>query len=102
MEKGNTLTLTCNATSFDYPLDELDWFKDGLKLTNGRRLHLSKDVSPGVYTPLLSSVEKLLTMVVMIMKMLMMVMMVTGDCDDEGDDDDDDDDYVDLCCCCCC
>ncbi|KAL8591481.1 hypothetical protein ACOMHN_002105 [Nucella lapillus] len=45
VEVGNTLVLTCNATGFDYPPDELDWFKDGLKLTNTRRLHLLKDVS---------------------------------------------------------
>ncbi|XP_076443545.1 zwei Ig domain protein zig-8-like isoform X2 [Babylonia areolata] len=45
VEKSNTLTLTCSATGFDYPPDDLDWFKDGLKLTNNGRLHLSKDVS---------------------------------------------------------
>ncbi|XP_070205652.1 zwei Ig domain protein zig-8-like [Littorina saxatilis] len=45
VEKGNTMILMCNATGFDYPIDELDWFKDGLKLTNGRRLHITKDVS---------------------------------------------------------
>ncbi|KAL8620728.1 hypothetical protein ACOMHN_067291 [Nucella lapillus] len=45
VEMGNTLTLTCRATGLDYPPDDLDWFKDGLKLTNSRRLHLSKDVS---------------------------------------------------------
>ncbi|XP_076465712.1 zwei Ig domain protein zig-8-like [Babylonia areolata] len=45
VEKGNTLVLTCNATGFDYPPDELDWFKDGLKLANTHRLHLLKDVS---------------------------------------------------------
>ncbi|PVD19990.1 hypothetical protein C0Q70_20484 [Pomacea canaliculata] len=45
VEKGNTLTLTCNATGFDYPPDELDWFKDGLKLTSDLRRTLRKDVS---------------------------------------------------------
>nr|KAG5692718.1 hypothetical protein BaRGS_008581 [Batillaria attramentaria] len=44
VEKGNTLSLTCNATGFDYPPDELDWFKDGLKLIPGPRLKLTKDV----------------------------------------------------------
>ena len=87
MEKGNTLTLICNATSFDYPLDELDWFKDGLKLTNGRRLHLSKDVSPGVYTPL---------------ALLGGEVVDDGGDDNVDDDEGDDGDYVDLCCCCCC
>ncbi|KAK7477836.1 hypothetical protein BaRGS_00030914 [Batillaria attramentaria] len=49
VEKGNTLSLTCNATGFDYPPDELDWFKDGLKLIPGPRLKLTKDVSGSVY-----------------------------------------------------
>lgn len=47
MEIGNTIYLTCNATIDNVPSDEVDWFKDGVKVVphNNGRISVTKHVS---------------------------------------------------------
>ncbi|KAL8565201.1 hypothetical protein ACOMHN_001099 [Nucella lapillus] len=47
VDKDNRLELSCNATGQDYPPDDLDWFKEGNKLTTSsdEKLFIRKFVS---------------------------------------------------------
>ncbi|XP_076465784.1 lachesin-like [Babylonia areolata] len=47
LDKDNRLELSCNATGQDYPPDDLDWFKEGNKLTTSadEKLFIRKFVS---------------------------------------------------------
>ncbi|KAL3867231.1 hypothetical protein ACJMK2_044447 [Sinanodonta woodiana] len=41
VEKGDTITLTCNASGINYPPEEIDWFRNGQKV--------SSDVENGIH-----------------------------------------------------
>lgn len=41
VEKGEKIVLTCNATGELFPPDDIDWFKDGLKIKESTRSGIS-------------------------------------------------------------
>ncbi|XP_060571495.1 zwei Ig domain protein zig-8-like isoform X3 [Ruditapes philippinarum] len=47
VERGETITLQCNATGESYPPDEMDWFRNGQAITSDtkRGIHISKQYS---------------------------------------------------------
>ena len=47
MEKGERIYLKCNATGREYPPEDLDWFKNGNKLTTefSKKVYIRKFVS---------------------------------------------------------
>ncbi|XP_041365546.1 lachesin-like isoform X2 [Gigantopelta aegis] len=42
VEKGTSIKLNCTAVAKDYLPEDVDWFKDGLKLRSNRRVAISK------------------------------------------------------------
>lgn len=47
MERGEPIVLQCNATGDNYPPDEMDWFRNGQKITSkiSEGIHISKQYS---------------------------------------------------------
>ncbi|KAK6179577.1 hypothetical protein SNE40_011904 [Patella caerulea] len=47
VEKGSKILLVCNATGDEHPPDDLDWFKDGDKLStdHSKQIYIRKQVS---------------------------------------------------------
>lgn len=47
VERGETIILQCNATGETYPPDEMDWFRNGQKITSKTNdgIHISKQYS---------------------------------------------------------
>ncbi|XP_045195712.1 zwei Ig domain protein zig-8-like isoform X3 [Mercenaria mercenaria] len=47
VERGETIKLQCNATGEHYPPEEMDWFRNGQKISSQRRkgIHISKQFS---------------------------------------------------------
>lgn len=52
VEKGNPITLSCNATGKVMPPDDIDWFKDGIKIKDRARskIQITKKRQPETRT----------------------------------------------------
>ena len=42
---GDIIELTCNASTLDFPTDDIDWFIDGKELKDNYKINIDKHVS---------------------------------------------------------